>query len=89
MDDNINIQIKYLSAIRDKVGHGEDYASFPRNSKLLNVKHWLNERYSLSLPNPEVIVTLNGKGWNQMPLKLSTGIKQGDVICIFPIISGG
>ena len=89
MDDIIDIRIKYLSAVRDKVGHREEHASFPENSSLKEVRNWLNKRYSLSLPDAAVMSTLNGIGWDQLPQKLSTKIKHGDIICIFPVISGG
>ena len=29
------------------------------------------------------------KGWEQLPLKLSTGLEEGDVVCLFPPIAGG
>jgi molybdopterin converting factor small subunit len=32
---------------------------------------------------------LNGRGWEQLPLKLRTEIQDGDVICLFPPIAGG
>jgi len=56
---------------------------------LWDVAEWLNQRYALSLPDPQVMVTLNGRGWEQLPAKLSTEIREGDVICLFPPIAGG
>jgi molybdopterin converting factor small subunit len=53
------------------------------------VAGWLNEQYDLSLPGPQVMATLNGHGWNQFSLKLSTRIKEGDIICLFPPVAGG
>ena len=38
---------------------------------------------------PQVIAILNGRGWEQYPSKLSTEIKGGDIICLFPVVAGG
>jgi len=89
MEERIRIQIKYLSIIRDQVGIGQEEVDFPKGSNLQAIVKWLNEHYSLSLPNSEVITTLNGKGWDQYASKSSTKISAGDVICLLPIVSGG
>jgi MoaD family protein len=83
------VQIKYLAALRDRTGRRREEVSFPLGATLQDVAEWLNRRYALSLPNPQVMATLNGRGWEQFPLKLSTPIKQGDIICLFPPIAGG
>jgi MoaD family protein len=85
----VRAQIKYLSVLRDRTGRRQEEASFPVSATLRDVAEWLNEQYDLSLPNPQVMAILNGKGWEQLPLKLSTEIKEGDVICLFPPIAGG
>lgn len=89
MAETVNIHVKYLSAIRDKVGHRDETASFPQGTTLQDLQTWLNNLYSLSVPDPRIMLTLNDKGWGQLPEDLSTELKDGDVICIFPIISGG
>lgn len=89
MKANVNVRIKYLSVLRDRTGHREEEVSFPPGTTLQDVAAWLNERYGLSLPDPQVMVTLNGKGWEQYPLKLSTQVKEGDVILLFSPIAGG
>jgi len=83
------VQIKYLAALRDRTGHRREEVSFPPGATLRDVAEWLNQRYALSLPNSQVMATLNGRGWEQFPLELSTPIKQGDIICLFPPIAGG
>lgn len=50
---------------------------------------WINEHYPLSLPSPQVIATLNGRGWGQYMSKLHTLLEDGDEICFLPNISGG
>ena len=89
MVEKVNIRIKYLSAIRENVGHRHETASFAAGTTLQDVQTWLNHRYKLSLPSPGIMLTLNDRGWTQLPDNLSTELKDGDVICIFPAISGG
>ena len=89
MEANVKVQIKYLAALRDRMGRRREEVSFPPGATLRDVAEWLNKRYALSLPNPQVMATLNGRGWEQFPLKLSTEIKEGDIICLFPPIAGG
>jgi MoaD family protein len=83
------VQIKYLAALRDRTGRKREEVSFPSGATLRDVAEWLNQHYALSLPNPQVMAILNGRGWEQFPLKLSTEIKEGDIISLFPPIAGG
>jgi MoaD family protein len=89
METSVKVQIKYLAALRDRTGRRQEEVSFPPGVTLQDVAEWLNGHYGLSLPDPQVMATLNGSGWNQSPLKLSTEIKEGDIICLFPPIAGG
>jgi MoaD family protein len=89
METNVKVQIKYLAALRDRTGRRQEEVSFPPGATLQDVAGWLNAQYDLSLPSPQVMATLNGKGWHQFPSKLSTKIKKGDIICLFPPIAGG
>jgi MoaD family protein len=89
MKANVKVQIKYLAVLRDRTGRRQEMVSFPPDATLQDVAGWLNQRYALSLPNPQVMATLNGRGWEQFPARLSTEIKEGDVICLFPPIAGG
>ncbi len=89
MEANIKLQIKYLAALRDRTGRRQEEVSFPQGTTLQDVAEWLNGQYDLSLPNPQVMATLNGSGWNQFSLKLATEIREGDIICLFPPIAGG
>ena len=75
--------------LRERTGKRQEQVNFPQESTLQDVAEWLNERYALSLPNPQIMTLLNGRGWEQFPQKLSTEIQDGDVICLFPPISGG
>jgi len=89
MKTDVCVQIKYLAALRDRTGCRQEKVSFPPTATLQDVVEWLNRRYGLSLPNPQVMAVLNGRGWGQFPSKLATEIEEGDVICLFPPIAGG
>jgi molybdopterin converting factor small subunit len=85
----ITITIKYLVSVRDMTGRREEAVSFPSGSSLRDVADWLLRTYGIALPNPHLMSVLNGKGWSQYPQKLLTKIHDGDVVCIFSLISGG
>ena len=85
----VKVVIKYLVTVKDKTGRGQEEVSFPEGSVLKDVVDWLDKQYALSLPDPHIMAILNGKGWEQLPLKLSTALQEGDVICLFPPIAGG
>jgi molybdopterin converting factor small subunit len=89
METTVSVQIKYLAALRDRTGHRREEVSFPPGATLQDVAGWLNEQHGLSLPGPQVMATLNGHGWTQLPSQLSTRIHEGDVICLFSPVSGG
>lgn len=89
METSVKVQVKYLATLRDRTRRRQEEVSFPLGATLQDVAGWLNEQYNLSLPSPQVMATLNGHGWNQLPLKLSTRIQEGDVIFLFPPIAGG
>ena len=85
----MRIEIKYLASLRDRAGRRQEEGTFRPGATLQDVIEWLDSQYALSLPDPQVMATLNGRGWEQLPLKLSTKMAQGDVICLFPPIAGG
>ncbi len=85
----VTVTIKYLVSVRDMTGRREEEVSFSSGSSLGDVANWLLDTYGITLPNPHLMSVLNGKGWTQFPQKLLTEIHDGDVICIFSLISGG
>ena len=89
MEMTVSVELKYLAALRDRTGRRREEVSFPPGATLQDVAGWLHEQHSLSLPGPQVMATLNGHGWTQLPSKLSTRIEEGDVICLFPPVAGG
>ncbi|MDH7485075.1 MAG: MoaD/ThiS family protein [Anaerolineae bacterium] len=89
MEDSVRVQIKYLASLRDRTGCRQEEVTFPAGATLGDVAGWLNRRYGFSLPNPQVMAILNGRGWEQFPARLSTEIREGDVIALFPPLAGG
>ena len=85
----MNVQIKYLVTLRERTGKRQEQVNFPQGSTLQNVAEWLHEQYALALPDPQIMSILNGRGWDQYPQKWSTEVREGDIICLFPPISGG
>ena len=86
---DVTVQIKYMVAVRDQTGRSQEQIALPKGSTLRDLADRLNERYTLSLPNPRVMATLNGRGWEQFPSKLATELADGDVVCLFSLLAGG
>ena len=89
MRDHVTVEIKYLAVLRDHTGRPAEEVTFPRGASLHDVAGWLEQRYALTLPAPQLIATLNGYGWEQLREGLSTRIQEGDVICLFAPVAGG
>jgi molybdopterin converting factor small subunit len=86
---SLTVRVRYLSAIRDKTGTRADDLCLPEGSTLSSVSSWLKDTYSLVVPGPDLMSTLNGYGWNQVPEGLATMLHEGDEIALFPLLSGG
>ena len=89
MEASVKIQLKYLVNLRDQAGRRQEDVSFPQGSTLQDVAAWLNMQYAFALPNPRIMAIRNGRGWDQFPAQWATLIQEGDLICLFPPISGG
>ncbi len=89
MAPTIDVLIKYFALLRDQVEKRQESVSFPPGSTLQDVADWLDSHYDFPLPDPKIMTLLNGRGWTQYPMQFATQIHDGDVICLFPPISGG
>jgi len=89
LKEKVKVKIKYLVSLKDRTGKSEEEVSFPIGSTLSDMEEWLNKNYGISLPDPLIMTILNGRGWTQLPEKLATELKGGDIISLFPPISGG
>jgi molybdopterin converting factor small subunit len=81
--------MKYLVSVRDMTGKRSEEIDFSRGSTLQDIARWLSENYEIHIPDPLLMATLNGRGWNQYPEGLATKLNDGDTICIFSLVSGG
>ncbi len=85
----IEVTIKYLVSLADKVGKRKETVAFKEGTTLIDIAEWLNAQYNIDLPNPRIMTVLNGKGWEQYPEKTATLLQSGDTILLFPPIAGG
>jgi len=83
------VLVKYLGTIRDKVEKGEEKYELVDGSTLCELAGKIEESHALSLLDQAVMVTLNGQGIRQLPNGLETSLKEGDVVLLFPPVSGG
>jgi molybdopterin converting factor small subunit len=85
----VTVRVRYLSAVRERTGTRADDLHLPPGSTLAAVADWLKLRYGIAMPDPSLMSTLNGYGWNQVPQGLATEMHDGDEVALFPLLSGG
>ena len=85
----LTVRVRYLSAVRERTGTRADDLCLPAGSTLAAVAEWLQVRYGIAVPDPSLMSTLNGYGWNQVPQGMATEMHDGDEIALFPLLSGG
>lgn len=86
---DVRIEIKYMVSLREQAGRREEQVDFPPSTTLGDLAAWLRAERDIALPDPQIMTTLNGKGWQQFPEQLDTELQPGDVVCLFPLLSGG
>ena len=85
----MTVAVRYLSALREKAGTRRDDLTLPAGSTLAAAADWVRDHRGLAVPGPGLMSTLNGHGWPQLPDGMSTVLREGDEIALFPLISGG
>jgi len=85
----VRVRMKYLVTLKEQTGIEDEQIVLPADATLENVADWLKQRYGVSASDPQVMATLNGKGWDQYPAKLATELNDGDLVVLFPMLSGG
>jgi len=83
------VLVKFLATVKDKAGKGAEGCELPDGSTLSDLAVKLQKSHQLSLLDPAIMVTLNGRGLPQLPDGLETKLCEGDTILLFPPISGG
>ena len=87
--ETISVEVRVLSALRDRAGTSESALVPPTGCTPHQVSQRLLEAYGLDAPSAQVMATLNGRGWAQTAQDRATELRDGDVICLFPPVSGG
>jgi len=85
----MEITVKYLSVLKDKAKTAKEVFIMPANSALSDLTELIESKRGISLPDPHVMMVLNGKGFNQYPGKLQTPLNNGDTLLLLPPVSGG
>lgn len=85
----MTLRVKYLSTTRDASGCREEQVRLPSQSTLRDVLRWVKRRHGMSLPDPGVMIILNGLGYRQLAHELDTPLQGGDTVCLAPLVSGG
>ena len=83
------VTVKYLVGMADRAGRSVETVDLDEGATLADLAAQLRDRYGIRIPDPGIIAVLNGKGWMQHPAGLETRLSKGDVILLFPPISGG
>jgi molybdopterin converting factor small subunit len=85
----VQLYLKYLSTTRDRTGRREQVLQLPAGARLQDLFDRLSEIYSFILPEPGIMVIVNGRGWSQLSKRLEHELSDGDVICLAPLVDGG
>jgi len=85
----VRVRMKYLVTLKEQTGIEDEQIVLPADATLEDVADWLKQRYGVSASDPQVMATLNSKGWDQYPAKLATKLNDGDLVMLFPLLSGG
>ena len=85
----VTVEMKYLVHLKEQTGCSSERLEFPMGSLLRDVVEYLKKRYGIVLPDPRIVMLLNGRGWAQLSGELDTRINTGDTITLFPMLSGG
>ncbi len=88
-EPTLTVHVRYLSALREKTGKRPDDVAFAPGSTLADMAQWLRRTYGLEVPGPDVMSTLNGHGWSQVPRGLAAALREGDEVALVPLLSGG
>ena len=85
----IEVTVKYLSVLKDRAGIGQETVALPDGSALCDLIGLISSKRGIRLPDPHVMMVLNGKGFSQYSEKLETRLNDGDTLLLLPPVSGG
>jgi len=82
----ITITVRFLGGLRDDLGTSSTTLSLPQDATLRDLDFHLRA-LGISPEAEDIIITLNGQGLRQLPSDQL--LNEGDVVAVFPLISGG
>jgi molybdopterin converting factor small subunit len=82
----ISITVRFLGGLRDDMGTSSTTLSVPSDATLRDLDSHLRA-LNIDPEADDIIITLNGQGLRQLPANQL--LNTGDVIAVFPLISGG
>lgn len=80
------LTVKFLGGMRDEMGKRQTTLSFGKGATVADLPMYL-EAQGVDLRAKNLIVTLNGRGLLQWAPELP--LNPGDVVLVFPVVSGG
>lgn len=86
---NVSVNVKYLSALRDRTGLRGEVIDLPAGSALEDLVRLLRERHGIDCTDRRLMFVVNGRGWRQYPRELRTPVQEGDTVLLMPPVSGG
>lgn len=78
--------VKFLAGVREDMGMPGIKLSMPQNAVLRDLEFHLRT-LGIDPEAQDIVITLNGRGLRQWPP--DRRFTQGDVVAVFPLISGG
>ena len=89
MCKTIQIIVKYMVNLKDQTGQRQEQIVLPSGSCLQDALTCLNKKNDLELTIKQLMILLNGKGWQQYPDGLNKALEDGDTLILSPIVCGG
>ncbi len=85
----IEIIVRYFGPVREKTAVDEEKISVVEGSQLKRLIQLLVERHGFGTDQlAQCLIVINGRGASQLS-GLETELRNGDVVCFMPQLSGG
>jgi molybdopterin synthase sulfur carrier subunit len=81
---NTEVIVRYYASFKDFTGRKEEKMEVPEGITIMEIRDYIKSRYKKIAQREIVLVALNGSF-----VSLDTVVHEGDLISIFPPVSGG